>query len=153
MSAPRKVSVYESENDLGKPGSVGQIAAVRWLDEQNNPRWYIVVIVGQTDEGYEVLWNDEIYRVDVERDELVLQYNRNLTTFFQRHPDATSITMGKDVYLFGNPTEHTIDTCLSAVNTVRARTARPPINITGASGELSLSGMAAMVPDNKIIFD
>ena len=67
----RNLIMYESPNEYVSTHGVGQIAAVRWLDDEEQPRWYIVVIVGQTDDGYEVRWKDEVYRVNMLQDEAI----------------------------------------------------------------------------------
>ncbi len=148
----RKLSVYESENELKKSHAIGQIAAVRWLDENNAPRWYITVIVGQTDTGYEVRWQDDIYKVDLDKDETVFQFNNDVCAFFQRHPQATSITIAGDVYLVNNPDDN-IHTCIEAINCIRMRRDKLPVTISGVQEALSLAKVADMVPHNKVMFD
>ena len=148
----QKVSVYESPDDVSGDYECGQLCAVRWMDERGQPRWYITVIVGKTETGYEVRWSDDIYRVDLERDEVLLRYNKNVMHFFQRHPDAISLTFGKDVYLFGNPNSHTIDGCLSAVNIIRERAGKLPISVAGANNTVPVSTLAQFTEHNKIVF-
>ena len=83
-----------------------------WVDDHNQPRWYITVIVGVNNGCYEVRWEDDIFLVDPKCDEIVFQYNRNVMAFFQRHPDAISVTFADDVYLFASPDEQTVGGCL-----------------------------------------
>ena len=147
----RIISCYESLNELSVVHRVGQIAAVRWLDDNNTPQWYVVVVVGQTDSGYEVRWKDDIYTVDVNRDECLFNYNQRTYSFFQRFPQATSITIGKDVYLFAFPDEP-IHSCVHAVNLLRAQRGEHKVQIEGLGRDMTLEELASLLPDNKIIF-
>ncbi len=148
----RKVSVYESPSDTAVQASVGQLCAVRWVDDHGQPRWYITVIVGLNNGCYEVRWEDDIFTVDPERDEVLLNYNRNAMAFFQRHPDSCSVTFGNDVYLFASPGEQTVGGCLSAVNIIRSRTQKPPINVNGIDPATDLTTLASFAKHNKIVF-
>lgn len=150
---PRKPNLImiESSDDLGKIHDVGQISAVRWLDDNGSPQWYIVVIVGQTDDGYEVRWKEEIYKVDLQKDEVILRYNQNVYGFLQRYPQASSITVGQDVYLFAHPDE-TIGSCIDGINLIRLRRNKPHIRIEGVQLNVPLERVAEYVPNNKIIF-
>ena len=148
----RKVSVYESQNDTSTQPNVGQLCAVRWVDDHNQPRWYITVIVGVSNGCYEVRWEDDIFLVDPKCDEIVFQYNRNVMAFFQRHPDAISVTFADDVYLFASPDEQTVGGCLSAVNIIRSRNQKPPINVNGIDFATNLTTLASFAEHNKIVF-
>ena len=147
----RVISCYESLNELAIQHRVGQIAAVRWLDDNDKPQWYIVVVVGQTPTGYEVRWKDDIYKVDVKRDECLLNYTQRTYAFLQRYPQATSITVKNDVYLFAFADE-TIKECIKAINLLRAQRGDQKVHIEGVGENVTLEQVARLVPDNKIIF-
>lgn len=147
----RNMIIYESENEFVATHGVGQIAAVRWLDDEGEPRWYIVVIVGQTDDGYEVRWKEEIYRINMLKDEAIFQYNQNTFGFLQRYPQASTVTVGKEVYLIAHPDE-SVGRCIDSINLIRVRKNKTPIRIEGVDLSVSLERVAQFVPNNKIIF-